>query len=99
MSFAKNMTKDNQKRDYHADCLSCRSATNALKTTAKKVIKKAAEATTGDLIGNKISDKITKFLKPHQRIVQEQLQRNKKYWTCERCSKRKIYICRNLLMM
>ena len=36
------------------------STTNALKTTSKKVIQKTAEAT-GDLIGNKTTDKITKF--------------------------------------
>ena len=36
------------------------STTNALKTTSKKVIQKTAEVT-GDLIGNKTTDKITKF--------------------------------------
>ena len=35
------------------------SATDALKTTSKKVIEKAAEGT-GELIGNKIANKITK---------------------------------------
>ena len=70
MSFAKiiirNIGKNISKilcRKYnqrlHADCL--QSAKNAFKTTAQKVIQKAAEAT-GDLIGNKISDKIRKFL-------------------------------------
>ena len=36
------------------------STTDALKTTSKKVIQKTAEAT-GDLIGNKTADKITKI--------------------------------------
>ena len=35
------------------------SATDALKTSSKRVIQKTAEAT-GDLIGNKIASKITK---------------------------------------
>ena len=35
------------------------STTDALKTTSKQVIQKTAEAT-GDLIGNKTADKITK---------------------------------------
>ena len=37
-------------------------ATDALKTTSKRVIQKAAEAT-GDLIGNKLIDRITKVSK------------------------------------
>ena len=37
-------------------------ATDALKTTSKKVIKKTLEAT-GDLIGNKTADRITKVSK------------------------------------
>ena len=36
------------------------SATNALKTTSKNAVQKTAEAT-GDLIGNKIANRITKF--------------------------------------
>ena len=38
------------------------SATDALKTSSKRVIQKAAEAN-GDLIGNKIGNKITKVSK------------------------------------
>ena len=41
------------------------SATDALKTTSQRVIENAAEAT-GDLIGNKIADKITKVSKKSQ---------------------------------
>ena len=48
-------SKYSQKRFNHAK----HSATNALKTSAKIVIQKTAEAT-GDLIGNKIADGITK---------------------------------------
>ena len=36
--------------------------TDAIKTTSKRAIQKTAEAT-GDLIGNKIADKITSFSK------------------------------------
>ena len=37
-------------------------ATDALKTVSKRAIQKTAEAA-GDLIGNKIADKITKYFK------------------------------------
>ena len=39
-----------------------KSTTDAIKTTSKRAIQKAAEAT-GDLIGNKIPDKITSVSK------------------------------------
>ena len=39
-----------------------KSATDAIKTTSKRLIQKAAAAT-GDLIGNKITDKITSVSK------------------------------------
>ena len=42
-----------------------KSATDAIKTTSKSAIQKAAEAT-GDLIGNKIADKITSASKKSQ---------------------------------
>ena len=38
----------------------------AAKTTSKRVVQKSAEAT-GDLIGNKISDKITSIGKPKEK--------------------------------
>ena len=47
--------KHSQKRFYHPK----KPATDALKTSSKKVIKKAAEAI-GNLLGNKIATKITK---------------------------------------
>ena len=59
LSFAKNMgkslsNKHGQKRLDSAK----KSTTDAIKTTSKRAIQKIAEAT-GDLIGNRIADKIT----------------------------------------
>ena len=55
MSFDKNIgNKYNQKIFNTAR----KSATNAIKTTSKRAVQKTAEAT-GDLISNKIADKIT----------------------------------------
>ena len=39
---------------------------DAAKTTSKRVVEKATEAT-GDLIGNKIADKITSLGKPKEK--------------------------------
>ena len=63
LSFAQNMGKSlrnkyGQKRLDSAK----KSTTDAIKTGSKRAIKKTAEAT-GDLIGNKIADKITSVLK------------------------------------
>ena len=65
MSFAKNIGKSlsnkyGQKRFDSAK----KSTTDAIKTASKRAIQKIAEAT-GDLIGNKIADKIQVFLKNH----------------------------------
>ena len=49
-----------------------KSAIDAFATASKKAIKKTAEAT-GDLIDNKITDRITKSQKFHNRIFQKQL--------------------------
>ena len=59
MSFAKNMGK-NLSNKYAQKLLdgAKKSTTDAIKTASKRVIQKTAEAT-GDLIGNKIVDKIT----------------------------------------
>ena len=78
LSFAKNMAKNIGKNiskslsgKYSPGMLTMRqklldhakqSATDALKTSSKRVIQKTAEAT-GDLIGNKIANEITRFLK------------------------------------
>ena len=43
---------------------------DAAKTSSKRVIQKTAEAT-GDLIGNKIADKITSIGKPKEKETEE----------------------------
>ena len=65
LSFAKNMDKNigkNLRGKYTQKLLdhAKQSATDTLKSTSKRVIQKAAEAT-GDLIDNKIADKVTKI--------------------------------------
>ena len=58
-SFAKNMGKIlSNKYDQKLLDSAKKPTTDAIKTASKKVIQKTAEAT-GDLIGNKIDDKIT----------------------------------------
>ena len=52
---AKNMSNKYGLKFFDTDK---KSATDAIKTASKRPIKKAAEAT-GDLVGNKIADKIT----------------------------------------
>ena len=64
LSFAQNMGKTisknlNEKYSQKFFDLSKQSATDALKTTSVKVIQKTAEVS-GDLIGNKIVNRITK---------------------------------------
>ena len=63
LSFAKNMGKNlrNKCSQKHLDSPK-KSTTNAIKTASKRSIQKIAEAT-GDLIGNKIADKITNVSK------------------------------------
>ena len=61
LSFAKTMGKNlnckcSQKVLYSAK----KSTTDVIKTASKRAIQKTAEAT-GDLIGNKIADKIKKY--------------------------------------
>ena len=55
MSFARSMRNKYGKKLVDT-------ATDAIKTSSKRVIQKAAEAT-GDLVGNKIADKITSVSK------------------------------------
>ena len=59
LSFAKNMGKHLSNK-YGQKLLDSakKSTTDAIKTTSKRAIQKTAEAS-GDLIGNKIADKIT----------------------------------------
>ena len=70
LSFVKNMGKSlsnkyGQKRFDSAK----KSTTDGIKTASKRAIQKTAEAT-GDLIGNKIADKITSFQKKSSRYSQ-----------------------------
>ena len=85
MPFAKNIGKKigwsidlsrkySQKPVVHAK----KSATEALKTASKKEILKLAVAT-GDLIGNKISNKITKVSKNSSQNILPQLKVKEKY--------------------
>ena len=60
--------------------LNKQSATGAIKTASKRAIQKNAE-TTGDLIGNKIADKITKVSKTSPQNNSEIVIMKKKYWT------------------
>ena len=70
LSFAKNMGTHATKVAKHRSNMyskklhdtAKKSTTNAIKITSKRVIQKTAE-TTGDLIGNKIADKITNIPK------------------------------------
>ena len=50
------------------------SATDALKTTSQRVIQKTVEATS-NLIGNKISDKVTRVSKSSQKNNSESYKR------------------------
>ena len=61
LSFAKNILK-NLRNKYVQTLLDSakKSTTDTIKTASKRAIQKTAEAT-GDLIGNKIADKITSF--------------------------------------
>ena len=72
-------SKQSQKFLDHAK----QSATYALETTSKKAIQKTAEAT-GDLIGNKNANKITKAPKA-QKYFRSGFKQNRYTW-------RKIYI-------
>ena len=80
LSFATNMGKNigkniskNLSGKYSQKLLdhSKKSATDALKTSSKRVIQKTAEAT-GDLIGNKFLIVLQKFHKIHNKIIQRQ---------------------------
>ena len=70
LSFAKNMGKSLSNK-YGQKLLDSakKSTTDAIKTASKRVIQKTAEAT-GDLIGNKIADKITSVSKKYAKYLQ-----------------------------
>ena len=59
ISFSKSMSNKYGKKLVDS---AKKSATDAIKTTSKRAIQKTAEAT-GDLVGNKIADKITSVSK------------------------------------
>ena len=63
LSFARNL--NNNYGQKLADS-GKKSATDAFKIASKRVIQKTAEAT-GDLIGNKIADNITSYLKKNSK--------------------------------
>ena len=63
LSFAKNIDKNlNNKHGQKLVNTAKKSATDPLKNASKRPIQKTAEAT-GDLVGNKIADKITSISK------------------------------------
>ena len=70
MSFAKNMGKNisNKYGQKHLDTAK-KSATDAIKTASKRAVQKTAGAM-GDLIGNKIADKITTVSKKSPKELQ-----------------------------
>ena len=81
LSFVRNMGKNKSKnvRSKYSQKLSDhakQSATYVLKTASKRAIQKAAERT-GDLIVNKIAEKLQESQKLYYRIIQ--LQMKKKY--------------------
>ena len=64
-SIRKNLRgKNSQRLLDHAK----QSATDVFKTASKRAIQKTAKAA-GDLIGNKIANRITKFSKIHNKII------------------------------
>ena len=69
-SIRKNLRgKNSQRLLDHAK----QSATDVFKTASKRAIQKTAKAA-GDLIGNKIANRITKFSKIHNKIIWGKLQ-------------------------
>ena len=72
LSFAKNMGKNlsNKYSQKHLDTAK-KCTTDAIKTASKRAIQKTAVAT-GDLIGNKIADKIMSVSKKKQTMNQKQ---------------------------
>ena len=78
LSFAKRMGKNiskNLSSKYSQKLLdhAKKSATDVLKTASWRAVQKTAEVT-DELIGDKIANRITKFQKNHNKIIQRQLQ-------------------------
>ena len=80
LSFAKNISKNlSSKHSYKICDHSKQSASNALKTSSKIVIKKTAK-TAGDLFGNKINDiiaRVSKTLPQNNLETNEQIHKEK----------------------
>ena len=93
LSFAKNVGKSlsnkyGQKRLDSAK----KYTTDAIKTASKRAIQKTAEAT-GDLIGNKIADKITSVSKkPAMELHSKELPNNNNETDAEIIAHKKRYI-------
>ena len=87
MSFAKNIGK-NLSNKYSQKIIDAtkKSATDAIKTVSQWAVQKTAEAT-GDLVGNKIADKITSISKKST----EKLLINDEDVEITTCKKRYIY--------
>ena len=101
MFFDKNMSKNvgnkistilsgrySHKLPFHAK----QSATDAFKSTSKKVIQKTVEET-GDLIGNKIVNKITKVSRTSpQNILETVTNETEILDSTEKCQKKNKYL-------
>ena len=82
MSFAKNIKYGQKRLDSTK-----KSTTDAIKTASKRAIQKTAEAS-GDLIGNKIADKMSSVLNKSTK----QLQNNETEVDVEKATPEKRYI-------
>ena len=82
MSFAKNIKYGQKRLDSTK-----KSTTDAIKTASKRAIQKTAEAS-GDLIGNKIADKMSSVLNKSTK----QLQNNETEVDVEKATPKKRYI-------
>ena len=92
LSFAKNMGKilSNKYGQKLLDSAK-KSTTDAIKTASKRAIQKTAEAP-GDLIGNKIADKITRLSKKSNNNNNNNNNKNNDDKDVELTTHKKIYI-------
>ena len=67
LSFARKCNNKNDKKLIDA---ATKTGIDAAKTASKRVVQKTAEAT-GDLIGNKIADRITSIGKPKEKETEK----------------------------
>ena len=78
--MGKNIAKNigtSLSRKYSQKCFdhAKKSATYALITSSKKIIKKKTAEATSDLFGNKIAGTVTKVSKKHNKTIQKQLKK------------------------